>query len=365
MMVHVWYPANRKLIQGKRTAPYLPGFEAIQSKLSQGSIASLFRPAVYDGPDSLPDTTAVENTAFAPGNAKFPLLLFDHGWGNPTFLYTAELQDIVSHGYVVAAIDHPYDTAFTLFPDGDATFFAQERFNSETAKQPHGLSDYAKERVEVMALDNQFALTQILRYAATRSLGAPFYARIDSTKIGVLGHSIGGLTAARTCQIDARVKACIDQDSTDFRGSPFIAAALDETESQPFLLFVAASADIWSAKAVNPSDADLAQQKLTRAEYSALIKQQQQNQTKQLASIQGGAYRLMLFDLPGFIHRSFSDLTLIAASPSREESLHNFAVAEAYTLAFFDKFLRGDNHTILDTGQTVDPRAHLEKFPPR
>ena len=94
------------------------------------------------------------------------------------------------------------------------------------------------------------------------------------------------------------------------------------------------------------------------------MREQQLNQTKQMGGIAGGSYRLMLFDLPGFVHRSFSDETLLASQLDREERLHNFRVAEVYTLAFFDKFLKGNDHTILDTGEVVDPRAKLEKFPP-
>jgi hypothetical protein len=364
MMVYVWYPTDRKAMEGKDTAPYLPGFDEVKSRISAGDISDMFRPATYMGPESLPKTVVVNNAPIANGKQRFPLLLFAHGWGNPTFLYTAELQDIVSHGYIVAAIDHPYDTTYTRFPDGDVTFFAQERFNREVAKQPHGLSAYAKERVEVMGLDNQFALTQLLKYADTRSSAAPFYGRIDPAKIGAFGHSIGGLTAARTCQIDPRVKACMNQDSTDYRGSAFVVSDLQQTEKQPFFLFVVSSADVWSPRALNPSDSELAQEKLTRAEFDAIMKQQQENQTKQLAGIAGGSYRLMLFDLPGYIHRSFTDQTLLGSKPDHGESLHNFHVAEVYTLAFFDKYLKGDTRTVLDTGQVVDPRAKLEKFPP-
>ncbi len=363
MMAYVWYPADRKAIKRKGTAPYLPGFDEISSKLSEGDIADMFRPAVYSGPASLPKTHVVDNAPIARGKEKFPLLLFSHGWGNPSFLYTAELEDIVSHGYVVVAIDHPYDTSYTQFPDGQVIFFAQARFDSAVAK-PKGFNSYVKERVEVMAQDNRYALTQILQYAETQSAHAPFYGRIDDQEIGAFGHSIGGLAAARTCQIDERPKACMDQDSTDDRGSAFVVSDLQETETQPFFLFVVSSADVWSRKALNPSDAELAQQKLTRAEFDAIMKQQQENQTKQLAGIAGGSYRLMLFDLPGFIHRSFTDQTLLASTTNHEESLHNFRVAEVYTLAFFNKHLKGDVRTVLDTNETVDSRAKLEKFPP-
>ena len=72
----------------------------------------------------------------------------------------------------------------------------------------------------------------------------------------------------------------------------------------------------------------------------------------------------MLFDVPGFIHRSFTDQTLLAVSLNHDESVHNFRLAESYTLAFFDKHLKGDNKTILDIGEPADARAKLEKFAP-
>ena len=361
VMVEVWYPAEVRVSEHENTVPYLPGFEAAKSKMSQDDIKDLFSPATYTG--SLPETHTVENAPIARGNNKFPLLVFSHGWGNPTFLYTAELEDIASHGYIVAAVDHPYDTAFTQFPDGRIVLFAQKEFDAAT-KQPNGYINYARQRVEVMAEDNRFALTELLRYATTKGLHAPFFQRIDETRIAAFGHSIGGLASARTCQIDHRVKACMDQDSADDRGSPFIASDLQETEQQPFLLFVAFSADVTSPRKTHPDDAALTRMKISRKEYDAMLQKQRENQLKQLGSTPGGAYRVTLYDLPGFVHRSFSDLTLLAASPNREQSLHNFQVAETFVLAFFDKYLKGDSHTVLDSGQVVDPRAKVEKFSP-
>jgi hypothetical protein len=76
------------------------------------------------------------------------------------------------------------------------------------------------------------------------------------------------------------------------------------------------------------------------------------------------AIGLMLFDLPGYIHRSFTDQNLLASKLDHEQSLHNFHVAETYTLAFFNKYLKGDTKTVLNSGETVDGRAKLETFPP-
>lgn len=360
VMVHIWYPMVAGSAKKAPTAPYLPGFDAAKPQLSEGDITDLFRPAKYEG--VLPDTDTVENGPIVSGNDKFPLLLFSHGWGNPTFLYTAEIEDIVSHGYIVAAVDHPYDTTFTQFPDGRLALFAQKAFDA-AAKKPNGLIQYARERVEIMAEDNRFVLNQLMKYANTKSLKAPFWERVDEKRIGAFGHSIGGLTAARTCQIDSRVRACIDQDSDDDRGSPFIETDLNQTETQPFLLFVVASADEISPQRVNPDDASLAKMKKTRAEYDAALQKTQANQLAQLSSIAGGAYRVSLYGLPGFTHRSFTDQTLLPPQTNPEQSLHNFQVAQSFTLAFFNKYLKGDQHTILDTEDVSDTRAHVEKFP--
>jgi predicted dienelactone hydrolase len=330
VVVEVWYPTDAGLSAHSKTAPYMPGFDAAKPKLSKDDISDLFRPATYNG--TLPETHTVENAPVAPGNVKFPLLVFSHGWGNNLFIYTAELEDIVSHGYIVAAVDHPYDTAFTQFPDGHITLFAQKEFDAAT-RQPGGYIDYARQRVEVMADDNRFVLTELLRYATLEKLQAHFFHRVDEAHIGAFGHSIGGLAAARTCQVDGRVSACIDQDSDDNRGSPFIATDIKEAEHQPFLLFIVASADETSPGKTHPGDAALASMKVTRAEYDAIIQTHQANQLNQLRSIPGGAYRVTLYDLPGVIHRSFTDQTLLGASPDREQSLQNFRVTEGLVLS--------------------------------
>ena len=262
----------------------------------------------------------------------------------------------------MAAIDHPYDTAFTQFPDGRVVFFAQKEFDA-AFKKPHGFIEYARKRVTVMAEDNCFVLDQLMKDAKTKSLKAPFWGRIDERHIGAFGHSIGGLAAARTCQIDSRLKACIGQDSDDDRGSPFIVTDIDETETQPFLLFVVNSADETSPQRTHPDDASLTKMKETRAEYDAALQKTQENQLAQLSSIRGDSYRISLYGLPEFTHRSFTDQTLLPPQANPSQSLHNFQVAESFTLAFFDKYLKGDRHTILDTGAVLDPREHVEKFP--
>ena len=93
---------------------------------------------------------------------------------------------------------------------------------------------------------------------------APFAGHLDLSRIGVFGHSIGGMAAARACQIDSRIRACSDQDSTDDLGSPFPVSTPGSIPKQPLLLFIASSCDIFSQEALHPSEESLSKQKLSR-----------------------------------------------------------------------------------------------------
>ena len=64
-------------------------------------------------------------------------------------------------------------------------------------------------------------------------------------------------------------------------------------------------------------------------------------------------------------HMDFSDLPVLGARDRvyAERRAAILAVLRNYTLAFFDKYLKGDTKTILDIGEPIDSRARLEKFP--
>lgn len=234
-------------------------------------------------------------------------------------------------------------------------------------KKPHGYIDYAYERIEIMANDIPFVIDELARCNDGSKLGAPFAGHLDLGRVGALGHSIGGMVSARACQIDKRIRACIDEDSIDDLGLPFSVITPGSIPKQPFLLFIAASADIFSAETVHPSDDSLAKQKLSRAEYDQLIQKQQRKQDELLGDIAGSAYRVMLFDLPGITHRSFCDLPLIAAAHDQSKSaqaLHNFQITQEYIRGFFDKYLNGDQNTVLDRKSAPDEHVRVDRFGP-
>jgi DNA-binding Xre family transcriptional regulator len=63
---------------------------------------------------------------FAPaadGEPNYPVLIFSHGRGGYRQHNTFQAEELASHGYIVAAIDHPYAASGVVFPDGRLTDF--------------------------------------------------------------------------------------------------------------------------------------------------------------------------------------------------------------------------------------------------
>ncbi|MER7343669.1 hypothetical protein ABT403_38400, partial [Streptomyces sp. NPDC000075] len=54
---------------------------------------------------------AVFNAPVADGGGRLPVVLFSPGSGGVRTQNTAWAEELASHGYVVAALDHPYDSA--------------------------------------------------------------------------------------------------------------------------------------------------------------------------------------------------------------------------------------------------------------
>src|SRR5947209_13168273 len=114
-MVDIWYPAD--VPQSATTAPLLPGASRLTG-ISEQIIGDQFKqawPAVRSGAVA---SHAVENAPITSKLNKFPVLIFSPGLGSATFAYTSQLEDLASHGYCVAAIEHTYDTPAVIFPNG-------------------------------------------------------------------------------------------------------------------------------------------------------------------------------------------------------------------------------------------------------
>lgn len=107
------------------------------------------------------------------------------------------IEEIVSHGFIVAGICHPYVAGITVFPDGRTI-------------EVEDLSSYNQSYIK-WYMDTSFeeAIGDI--YFVIDYLLKEFPEKIDIENIGIYGHSFGGGLALRMCE-DGRIKAGLALD---------------------------------------------------------------------------------------------------------------------------------------------------------
>jgi len=112
LMVSLWYPVTPS--DGRR-AQYMTPAES-ELLLASAGITSVL-------PDVLSTvrTNAVSDARPAGRRRSLPLIVLSPGFTHPRSTLTALAEDLASHGYVVAGIDHTYESAATAFPDGRVT----------------------------------------------------------------------------------------------------------------------------------------------------------------------------------------------------------------------------------------------------
>jgi pimeloyl-ACP methyl ester carboxylesterase len=249
---------------------------------------------------------AVDDTPLSDERPRFPVLLFSPAFGQMPTEYTALLEDIASHGYVVVGINPSYFTPVTVFPDGRQAGF---HLTWDTI-----LEDY----FPTWVADMTFVLDQVAKLDA--EAGGPFSGRLDTTRVGAFGHSYGGAAAAGACHLDPRIKAGIDLDGSP-RGHPF-AWRLE----QPFMLVQS-----WPARG---------------------------REGRFCRSLKIG-HR---FAIEGSKHRAFSDEVLLPIpDPAREELVGTISgprmvrVTSDLVRAFFDVYLNGAISPLLADPSSVYP----------
>ncbi|KAB7849194.1 alpha/beta hydrolase family protein [Streptomyces mobaraensis] len=208
LMVSVWYPAR----SGRgATAPYVS--PALSEALYGNAKLSTVR------------THAVADAAPAAGGAR-PLVVLSPGFGQSRTSLTSVAEELASRGYVVAGVDHTYEAAVE-FPGGRIEQCAicgpEQRDNAAVVRN--------------RAKDLRFVLDRL-----TADSPAVPGLRIDRSRIGVAGHSIGGASAVEAAGQDARVAAAADMDGDFFTEPP-----ADGVKKPVLLLGAARAGDLGGA----------------------------------------------------------------------------------------------------------------------
>jgi hypothetical protein len=106
--------------------------------------------------------------------------------------------------------------------------------------------------------------------------------------------------------------------------------------------------------------------KFTRTQYDSITALYQHNQDLALASMPGGAIRVMA-EAPDFTHRTFIDLRSLQASDSAalRRQREYLQVIRQYVRAFFDETERAQHSPLLDRNGPVDSLITIQHFKQR
>jgi pimeloyl-ACP methyl ester carboxylesterase len=191
LMVEVRYPAR-----ARTGAPVRYLSASLLSAMQRERYLDLTQDQIEPWGELL--ANAVEDAAPAEKPSRLPLLLFSHGLGMSRAHYTTLIEELASHGYLVAAIDHPYE-GLTVLPDGRVLSNSGDKRGPKTVPA----------RIEEMARDFRFVLDTLMD---RKSVAGRFAGRIDRKRLGVFGHSLGGAAALEACREGGPFAACADLD---------------------------------------------------------------------------------------------------------------------------------------------------------
>jgi predicted esterase len=346
LMVYFWYPAAKS---SDAKGQYLPGAAQMDAKpkiqkVMSGEFGDAWT-AIVSGEIS---SHAIEHAPIANRRRPFPIVIFSHGLGGTGFEYTVLIEDLVSHGYVVASIEHTYMAGAVWFPDG--RMVAEHSDSPPAGLSPSERFQWMAKRISMGinegAADVRFVIDRLAQLDQDKQQFA-LAGAIDLDRIAAMGHSAGAEFAARACQQDSRIKGCIDLD-----GAMVPVAALplydhDRTMRQP-LLFLEAYQP--SNQMGGPPD--------QMANYQK-IKQQQ------LQELRPGSYDVVLHS-PGIAHPSFSDVPLLFHGqdgyPEPPIAIHNLGLITEFDREFLDKTLLGEKQPLFDGRTAPIPEAVVTAY---
>ncbi|KAI0813833.1 hypothetical protein GGR55DRAFT_547107 [Xylaria sp. FL0064] len=154
------------------------------------------------------------------GKPAFPTLLFGPGGGGPPVAgNTILISELVSHGYTVVGLDHPFEQPFIRYPNGTGVEGVEIDFTSSKLLQ----AIYDTRLVDTAAFLDYFP-------KLVRRLRAPF----STTHIGSFGYSLGGAAAVGSIYHDDRLVSGLNLDGA-LIGSPEVLNTTRADTKKPVL----------------------------------------------------------------------------------------------------------------------------------
>lgn len=172
---------------------------------------------------------------FYPSNAaegeKFPLVFFSHGAFGYYESNFSTYSELASKGYVVVSVEHPYHSIFTKDTSGKMIIADSSFLNGITEINEDGVSEekifeLSSEWLKLRTDDLNFTIDCVKSAVLGGSVSDCWtlgkngeevtnaLAMTDTSKIGVMGHSLGGAAAVAMGRMRSDISAVVDLDGT-------------------------------------------------------------------------------------------------------------------------------------------------------
>jgi hypothetical protein len=213
VMIQIWYPVDKNTETDRidymddLTFQWLFERSPIPLITIPENAYEYIRPYSYDEP------------TIASNQENFPLIIFSHGYDGVYQIYTSLIEDLVSHGFIVASINHPYIAGIVVFPDGDIIRVTNVDANISLPS---------------VVGDIKFVLDELININNNDTF---FKGRLDLTKVGLYGHSFGGAATVICCYDDSRIKAGLTLDG--YFSEEFLSERIPKDFDKPILMMVA------------------------------------------------------------------------------------------------------------------------------
>jgi len=199
----------------------------------------LYRPQYFDvlfGYLGGMTTHSYEHIPFSTASGTYPTIVFSPSFSGIAEQNTLLMEHLASHGYIVLGITHPHFGMFTTYADGTGVPVSALVMDAPMSQGSVGLAEIAAradradtsleragirleyfergtrltELMGIVVHDLAFLLDAVT-HEDTASVPSVI-ARIDASRIGLLGMSYGGGAVTELCKTDARCRAAMNMD---------------------------------------------------------------------------------------------------------------------------------------------------------
>lgn len=212
---------------------------------------------------------------------------------------------------MVITVGATYDTAYTVFPNGEMVYQTKQ-----VQEVPATDLAFHQQLVQIRVKDILLLLDTMTTW---NEVDAYLKNRMDLTKIGVVGHSLGGAAVFELAKIDTRIKAGVIMDGS------LQLITHEKQLTTPFLLMRQENSTYEQMTQVWNQEVAAAYSEGQQALYDTL-----------------GGFKSFI-KVNNADHLSFSDIPVLFKHEDREkstvESVHQ--VINQLSIAFLDEFLKG------------------------